>query len=201
MYHLHIKDLTEEDNAQYTCVAINNGGRVISTAELYVHEKENIKRPDMMLKLQNLTGYNLLSNTEDRNDSIYSPKSLNESDKLTESFPFLATNTETTSTASFEAWPRHSETLSNNEKTLIKKNNTLKRRKSEQIQMNAYYQSLPELNVLLPENNIHNIDNVIEKSPELLTIRDLKETKQKITEITTIPCSETSEETEIMVNI
>jgi hypothetical protein len=31
--------VNDEDNAQYTCVAINNGGRVISNAELYVTER------------------------------------------------------------------------------------------------------------------------------------------------------------------
>lgn len=39
MYHLHIARVTEEDNANYTCVAVNNGGRQVSKAELYVIEK------------------------------------------------------------------------------------------------------------------------------------------------------------------
>lgn len=40
---MHIPNVTDEDNSQYTCVAINNGGRVISNAELYVLEKGIIK--------------------------------------------------------------------------------------------------------------------------------------------------------------
>jgi hypothetical protein len=39
VYHLHIAKVNEEDNSQYTCVAINNSGRVSTTAELYVLER------------------------------------------------------------------------------------------------------------------------------------------------------------------
>lgn len=39
VYHLHIADVSEEDNANYMCVAVNNGGREVSKAELYVLEK------------------------------------------------------------------------------------------------------------------------------------------------------------------
>jgi len=147
----------------------------------------------MILKLQSSTGYNLLSNNEYRNDSIYSPKSLNESDKLTESFPFLA-NTESTSTVSFETFPSQS---NENANTLTKKN-TLKRRKSEQIQMNdVFYQSLPELNVLSAENNSN--DSLSTQISNLNIKTPLEETKPtKVSKNMTTP---TSDETEAMVNI
>lgn len=75
--------MTDEDNAQYMCVAVNNGGRAVSKAELYVLERgkissyiminlfnslfisnkiclENIKRPDMLLKLTASSSYKSL---------------------------------------------------------------------------------------------------------------------------------------------
>ena len=36
---MHLPNVTDEDNSQYTCVAVNNGGRVECSAELYVLEK------------------------------------------------------------------------------------------------------------------------------------------------------------------
>jgi hypothetical protein len=36
---LHLPYVTDEDNAQYMCVAVNNGGRAVSKAELYVAER------------------------------------------------------------------------------------------------------------------------------------------------------------------
>ncbi len=44
MYHLHLPYVTDEDNAQYMCVAVNNGGRAVSKAELYVVERGKSKR-------------------------------------------------------------------------------------------------------------------------------------------------------------
>ena len=39
IYNLRIFNVTDDDNAQYTCMAVNNGGRVESKSELYVVEK------------------------------------------------------------------------------------------------------------------------------------------------------------------
>ena len=36
---MHLPFVTDEDNAQYMCVAVNNGGRAVSKAELYVAER------------------------------------------------------------------------------------------------------------------------------------------------------------------
>ena len=44
MYHLHLPYVTDEDNAQYMCVAVNNGGRAVSKAELYVVERGKSER-------------------------------------------------------------------------------------------------------------------------------------------------------------
>ena len=97
---MHIANSTEEDNVQYTCVAVNNGGRITSTAELYVIEKENIKRPEIFTKLQ---GPTFKINDTLHTSNLYSPiKSLNESDKFSESFPYVTTAS--LSASSYDHW-------------------------------------------------------------------------------------------------
>ena len=75
---------------------------------------ENIKRPDMMLKLQGPSSYKALNEPDSNTNgtkatsfalksNIYSPKSLSESDKLTDSFPYLTT-TASISATSYDVW-------------------------------------------------------------------------------------------------
>ncbi|CAF0813092.1 unnamed protein product [Brachionus calyciflorus] len=72
VYHLHLPNVTDEDNSKYTCVVVNNAGRIESSAELYVVEKENVKRPDMMLKLQSSSFKTLNNSLSIQNKSTHS---------------------------------------------------------------------------------------------------------------------------------
>lgn len=124
MYHLHIANATDEDNAQYTCVAVNNGGRITSTAELYVIEKEKIQRPEMILKFQGPpSSFKIINDSLQQSSSLksnlYSPvKSYNESDKLSESFPYLTNPS--LSTSSYEPWIEPFNQMSTKEVGLLK---------------------------------------------------------------------------------
>ena len=95
VYHLHLPVVNEEDNAKYTCVAVNSAGRVVSNAELYVLEKETIRRPDMLIKLRTSSYKNLASRNSylsvDTGSSAASSNQLRTlpAEKMTQSYPYV----------------------------------------------------------------------------------------------------------------
>lgn len=118
VYHLHIPFVSDEDNAEYKCVLINTSNTIESKAELYVIEKENIKRPDTILKYDEET----IDNTNNNDKEFIFSFAKSSTDSLSKSMSDLMdikiNQTETPSTLSYELLNEYDLINSNNNRYL-----------------------------------------------------------------------------------